>query len=63
MTDITELIQDLKEYADWAESNIYEVPITLPDCLRDAAELLDQVFLKGETRLEKLRLILNEKHR
>jgi hypothetical protein len=27
----------LREYAEWAESHIYEVPIVLPDCLAYAA--------------------------
>lgn len=34
------LVQDLLEYADWADSNIYEVPITLPDVLREAGKLI-----------------------
>ena len=32
-----ELIDTLNEYADWAESNIWEIPIDLPDVLRAAA--------------------------
>lgn len=38
------LISTLREYADWADENIYEVPITLPDDLRSAADMLE----KGE---------------
>lgn len=38
------LIATLREYADWADENIYEVPITLPDDLRAAADMLE----KGE---------------
>lgn len=38
------LIATLREYAEWAEANIYEVPITLPDDLRAAADMLE----KGE---------------
>lgn len=38
-----ELISTLKEYAEWADSNIYEVPITLPDVLREAAELIEKL--------------------
>ena len=34
----------LREYADWADANIYEVPIMLPDDLRTAADMLE----KGE---------------
>lgn len=38
------LIAMLREYAEWAEANIYEVPIMLPDDLRTAADMLE----KGE---------------
>lgn len=41
MTDRSELISTLREYAEWAEANIYEVPITLPDVLKDAADELE----------------------
>lgn len=34
----------LREYADWADANIYEVPIMLPDDLRTADDMLE----KGE---------------
>lgn len=34
----------LREYAEWAEANIYDVPIMLPDDLRAAADMLE----KGE---------------
>lgn len=38
------LISMLREYAEWADENIYRVPITLPDDLRAAADMLE----KGE---------------
>lgn len=38
------LIATLREYADWAEANIYYVPLPLPDDLRAAADMLE----KGE---------------
>lgn len=38
------LIAMLREYAEWAEANIYDVPIMLPDDLRAAADMLE----KGE---------------
>lgn len=38
------LIAMLREYAEWADENIYRVPITLPDDLRAAADMLE----KGE---------------
>ncbi len=37
---MTKLIEELREYAEWAEANIWEVPITLPDVLRAAADKL-----------------------
>lgn len=38
------LIAMLREYAEWAEANIYDVPIMLPGDLRAAADMLE----KGE---------------
>lgn len=38
------LIAILREYAEWADANIYDVPIMLPDDLRAAADMLE----KGE---------------
>lgn len=37
----SDFIHSLREYADWAEGNIWEVPITLPDVLRQAADLIE----------------------
>lgn len=31
-----EIAETLREYAEWADANIYEVPIMLPDDLRTA---------------------------
>jgi hypothetical protein len=39
-----EIAKTLREYAEWADANIYEVPIMLPDNLRKAADMLE----KGE---------------
>lgn len=38
-----DLICRLREDADWAEENILEVPITLPDDLRAAADILEKL--------------------
>lgn len=38
---IRELIVVLREQAEWADANIWEVPITLPDNLRQAADELE----------------------
>lgn len=37
------LISRLREYAEWADANIWEVPITLPDVLKEAADLLEKL--------------------
>lgn len=39
-----EIAATLREYAEWADANIYEVPIMIPDDLRTAADMLE----KGE---------------
>ena len=39
-----EIAATLRKYAEWADANIYEVPIMLPDDLRTAADMLE----KGE---------------
>ena len=35
------LIEDLRDFKEWAESNIYEVPIDLPDVLSRAADVIE----------------------
>ena len=39
-----EIAETLREYAEWADANIYEVPLRLPDDVRAAADMLE----KGE---------------
>ena len=39
-----ELIERLREHAEWAEANIWEVPITLPDDLRVAADVIEELL-------------------
>ena len=39
-----EIAETLREYAEWADANIYEVPIMLPGDLRTAVDMLE----KGE---------------
>lgn len=36
------MISSLREYAEWAEANIWEVPIDLPDTLKAAADLIEK---------------------
>ena len=40
-----ELIRTLREYADWADGEEWEVPLMLADHLRQAAEKLEQVLI------------------
>ena len=37
-----ELIENLREYAEWADANIWEVLLMLPDYLRQAADLIEE---------------------
>ena len=37
-----ELVAQLHEYAEWAEANIWDVPITLPNVLTTAAEVIEK---------------------
>ena len=44
------LIEELCELAKWADANIYQVPIMLPDCLRTAViKLSDDSLYRQET--------------
>ena len=51
MADYTGLIEDLEYLAEWAEANIYEVPINLPSTLRVAAVVIKNLhdrYIKSE---------------
>lgn len=51
MADYTGLIGDLEYLAEWADENIYEVPINLPGTLRVAAKAikgLNDRYIKSE---------------
>lgn len=37
------LIKYLRDFREWAESNIYEVPIDLPDVLSRAADVIENM--------------------
>ena len=37
------LIENLRDLGEWAESNIYEVPINLPDVLTCAADVIENM--------------------
>ena len=41
-----ELISRLREHAEWAEANIWEVPISLPDDLQAAADEIEKLLEK-----------------
>lgn len=44
---LCDLVNDLREYAEWAEANIWEVPITLPDVLTAAADIIEREVIAG----------------
>lgn len=43
MRDYEELVKALRENAEWAEGNIWEVPIMLPDNLKQAADAIEEL--------------------
>lgn len=43
MRDYEELVKALWENAEWAEENIWEVPIMLPDNLKQAADAIEEL--------------------
>jgi hypothetical protein len=43
MRDYEELVNALRENAEWAEGNIWEVPIMLPDNLKQAADAIEEL--------------------
>lgn len=45
----TNLVNALREHAEWAERNKYEVPITLCDDLEEAADLIEARAKEIET--------------
>lgn len=44
MKDIETLKADLLQWAEWAEANIWEVPITLSDDIKEAVVLITELF-------------------
>lgn len=38
-----EAIESLRDYREWAESNIFDVPIDLPDVLSNAADIIENM--------------------
>lgn len=43
MRDYEGLVKALRENAEWAEGNIWEVPIMLPDNLKQAADAIEEL--------------------
>lgn len=43
-----ELVDKLRENAEWAEANEWEVPLTLPDNLKDAAQVIEELQQHAE---------------
>lgn len=44
--NVDALLQGLRDDAEWAEVNIYEVPIMLPDHLRAAGDTIEALLLR-----------------
>lgn len=49
MRDYDELVKALRENAEWAEGNIWEVPIMLPDNLKQAADAIEELTREYES--------------
>lgn len=47
----TKLVNALREHAEWAEGNQWEMPITLCDDLAEAADLIEAQALRTENAL------------
>jgi len=45
---IEKLLSTHDEYREWAEANIYEVPITLPDVLWQASEIIKTLYYHAQ---------------
>ncbi len=43
---VNALLQGLADDAEWGEANIYEIPIMLPDHLRDAMDTIEALLLR-----------------
>lgn len=48
MRDYEELVKALRENAEWAEGNIWEVPIILPDNLKQAADAITELISNAD---------------
>ena len=56
MRDYDELVKALRENAEWADGNIWEVPIMLPDNLRQAADAIEEL----KQNIEQYKLYLQD---
>lgn len=54
MNDYKELIEELRGGAEWAEANIYQVPIMLPNYLAQAAGAIEQLAKERDAALADL---------
>ena len=48
MRDYEELVKALRENAEWADGNIWEVPIMLPDNLKQAADAIEELVSNAD---------------
>ena len=56
-----EMIRTLREYADWADGEEWEVPLMLADHLRQAAEKLEQLKAHEDTGLTPEKVLPKDK--
>lgn len=43
-----DIVEELRFLGEWAEANIWEVPIMLPSTLREAANIIEEMLLQKE---------------
>lgn len=56
----TNLVNALREHADWARANVYEAPIALYDDLTEAADTLEKLRGQNEQLREAAALVTKE---
>ena len=56
----TNLVNALREHAEWARANVYEAPIALYDDLTEAADTLEKLRGQNEQLREAAALVAKE---
>lgn len=44
----TDIVRELRSLSEWAEANLWEVPIMLPSVLSEAADIIEKMLLQEE---------------